>query len=308
VNATSQEITGWVFNIQHYSIHDGPGIRTTVFLKGCPLCCLWCSNPESQQLKPQILFENANCIRCDTCIQTCPKDAILVNEAGIRQILAEKCNLCGACIEKCYAGGLELIGKEMTVTEVLAEIKADQVFYDKSGGGVTLSGGDPTLQHQFSLALLKSCKALGIHTTMEASGHTTWKILESFLPYLDLVLYDVKEIDADLHKRWTGVSNDLILDNVKRLAAGDVAVIVRRPVIPGYNDSVDSIHQLGRFVRDLRTVREIDLLPYHRFGKGKYERLGLEYAMGDIPSMKVEDVTELCNILLSYSLEVKIGG
>jgi pyruvate formate lyase activating enzyme len=308
VKATNRETTGWVFNIQHYSIHDGPGIRTTVFLKGCPLRCLWCSNPESQRLKPQILFDNDRCIRCDACITTCPNDAILVNEDGTRQIQAENCNLCGLCIEGCYAGALEQIGKEMTVGDVLAEIKTDQPFYDQSGGGITLSGGEPALQSRFSLGLLQGSKALGIHTAIETTGYVKWDVWESLRPYLDLVLYDLKELDSELHTRWTGLPNELVLDNLKRLANSGVAVIVRRPVIPDYNDSVESIHQLGRFVRDLGIIEEIDLLPYHRFGKGKYERLGLEYAMGDTPSMKAEEVTELYNILHSYGLNVKIGG
>ena len=304
----TDELTGWIFNIQHYSVHDGPGIRTTVFLKGCPLRCVWCSNPESQQLKPLILPDATNCIQCDECLKVCPEDAILVSGDGIRQVDAEKCTLCGVCIEECYAGGLELIGKETTVETVMAEIAADQTFYDKSGGGVTLSGGDPTLQHSLSLEILKRCKALGIHTALETSGHTSWKIWESFLPYLDLVLYDLKEIDPDLHKQWTGISNELILDNLKRLAQSDVFVIVRRPVIPGYNDSADSIHALGRFVRELGSVKEINLLPYHNFGKGKYERLGMEYVMGDTSSLKNDDVSEQAEILRSYGLQVKIGG
>ena len=241
-------------------------------------------------------------------MEICPEDAIAVNEDGIRQIIAERCTLCGVCIDECYAEGLELIGKERTVAEVMAEIKADQTFYDKSSGGMTLSGGDPTMQHPFSLEILKRCKALGIHTALETSGHTSWKIWESFLPYLDLVLFDVKEIDSDLHKQWTGVSNDLILENLKRLTKRDVSVIVRRPVIPGYNDSADSIHALGRFVSELCSIKEINLLPYHNFGKGKYERLGMEYAMGDSPSLKGADRPELADILRSYDLNVKIGG
>ena len=304
----NQEFAGWVFNIQHYSLHDGPGIRTTVFLKGCPLRCLWCSNPESQSLKPQILFDKERCIRCDACITTCPNDAILVNADGSRQVQAESCNLCGLCIEDCYAGALEQIGREMKIRDVLAEVKADQPFYDHSDGGMTLSGGEPTLQSQFSLELLRGSKALGVHTAIETCGYVKWDVLESLLPYLDLVLFDLKEMDSDRHKHWIGAPNDLVLDNLKRLVSSGVTVIVRRPVIPGYNDSEDSIHQLGRFVRELGSVEEIDLLPYHRYGKGKYERLGLEYAMGDIPSMKAVDVTELYNVLLSYGLVIKIGG
>ena len=201
-----------------------------------------------------------------------------------------------------------MVGKEMTVAEVLAEVEADQPFYDKSGGGMTLSGGDPIMQHKFSLALLKGAKTLGIHTTMETSGHTTWKVWESLLPFLDLVLYDVKETAPELHKQWTGVSNDLILENLKRLVKSDVSVIVRRPVIPGYNDSAASIYALGRFVQDLGNVEEIHLLPYHNFGQGKYEHLGMEYAMGDTPSMSHTDVRDVQEILQSYGFQVQIGG
>jgi pyruvate formate lyase activating enzyme len=308
VNDTDRELTGWVFNIQHYSLHDGPGIRTTVFLMGCPLRCLWCSNPESQQLKPQILVENASCIRCDECLKTCSEGAIHVNEDGIRQIQTVRCTLCGECIEECYAGSLELVGQEMTVAEVLAEVEADQLFYDRSGGGMTLSGGDPIMQNGFSRALLRGAKALGIHTTMETSGHTTWKAWEFILPHLDLVLYDVKETALELHRQFTGVSNDLILENLKRLAKSDVSVIVRRPVIPGDNDSADSIHALGRLVRDLGNVEEIDLLPYHNFGRGKYAQLGMDYVMGDTPSMSHADVRDVQQILQSYGLQVRIGG
>jgi len=308
MNAKNQELTGWVFNIQRYSLHDGPGIRTTVFLKGCPLHCLWCSNPESQRLKPHIFFDNDRCIRCDACITTCPADAILVNADGIRRIQAESCNLCGLCVEVCYSGALEQIGREMTISDVLTDIKADQPFYDHSNGGMTLSGGEPMLQSQFSQKLLQGSKAMGIHTAMETCGFVKWDLWESLLPHLDLVLYDLKEMDSERHKHWTGVSNDLVLDNLRRLAKSGVLVIVRRPVIPGYNDSIDSIHQLARFVSDLGAIEEIDLLPYHRFGKGKYESLGQEYVLGNQPSLEHADVNHLREILLSYGFRVKIGG
>lgn len=300
--------TGRVFNIQRYSLHDGPGIRTTVFIKGCPLRCLWCCNPESQRLEPQILFTHDRCIGCGACITTCPEGAIRIDEDGARRIQAEKCTLCGLCIEDCYAGALELIGREMTVGEVLAEVEADRPFYDQSGGGMTLSGGEPTVQSQFSLRLLQGSKALDIHTAIETCGYVGWAVWESLLPHLDLILYDLKEIDPERHKCWTGVSNDLVLDNLRRLANSGVSVIVRRPVIPGYNDGMDSIHHLGRFVHDLETVEEIDLLPYHRLGQGKHERLGKEYALGDQPSLERADVEHLREILLSYGFRVKIGG
>lgn len=303
-----QGATGWIFNIQRYSIHDGPGIRTTVFLKGCPLRCLWCCNPESQLLKPQILFINDRCIHCDACIKNCPEDAIHLYEDGIRRVRAERCSLCGLCIENCYAGALEQIGQEMMISDVLAEIEADRPFYDQSGGGMTLSGGEPTVQSEFSLRLLQGSKASGIHTAIETCGHVDWTVWDSLLPYLDLILYDLKETDPQRHKRWTGLSNHLVLDNLKKLANSDVSVIVRRPVIPGYNDDVESIHDLGRFVRDLETLDEINLLPYHRLGQSKYERLEQEYVLGDQPSLECTDINDLREILLSYGFRVKIGG
>lgn len=297
-----------VFNIQRYSLHDGPGIRTTIFIKGCPLHCLWCCNPESQHLESQILFAKDRCISCGVCISTCPEGAIHLAEDGNRWVQAERCSLCGLCIEVCCAGALEQIGREMTIGEVLAEVETDRPFYDQSGGGITLSGGEPTVQSQFSLMLLQGIKALGIHTTIETCGHVGWSVWESLLPHLDLILYDLKETDPERHKRWTCVSNEQVLENLRRLAKSDVPVIVRRPVIPGYNDSVDSIHHLGHFVRELENIEEIDLLPYHRFAQAKHERLGREYVLGGQSSLKHTDVKYLREILLSYGFRVKIGG
>jgi pyruvate formate lyase activating enzyme len=303
-----QEPSGWVFNIQRYSLHDGPGIRTTVFIKGCPLRCLWCCNPESQRLEPQILFADDRCIRCGACIATCPEGAILKEADGARRVQMETCTLCGLCVEACYSGALEQIGRSMTVSEVLAEVVADRPFYDQSGGGMTLSGGEPTVQDGFSLQLLQGAKALGIRTAIESCGHVSWAVWESMLPYLDLILYDVKETDPGRHKRWTGVSNELVLENLCRLAGSGKEVIVRRPVIPGYNDGEEMIHDLARLARELGTIEEIDLLPYHRLGQGKYERLDEAYALGDQPSLERKDVEALREILLSYGFRVKVGG
>jgi pyruvate formate lyase activating enzyme len=300
--------SGWIFNIQRFSVHDGPGIRTTVFLKGCPIRCLWCSNPESQRMEPQIVYWHERCIRCDACVAVCPQSAIEVDEAGHKRVLQERCDLCGRCLEECYAGALEQIGRLATVDEVLSLVEEDRLFYDQSAGGVTLSGGEPTIQPRFSQRLLQGCQERGIHTTIDTCGHAPWDAWEALLPYLDLILYDLKEIDPARHERYVGVSNELIVDNLRRLARTDKPVIVRRPVIPGYNDDEESIRALARFVQELGTVHEIDLLPYHRFGQGKYERLGMGYPMGDEPSMKEEDVGDLRDILESYGFQVKIGG
>jgi pyruvate formate lyase activating enzyme len=300
--------SGWVFNIQRFSIHDGPGIRTTVFLKGCPIRCLWCSNPESQRMEPQIVYWHERCIRCDACVAVCPRSAIEVDESGHKRVLQDRCDLCGRCLEECYAGALEQIGRLVTVDEVLSLVEEDHLFYEQSSGGVTLSGGEPTAQLRFSQRLLQGCRERDIHTTIDTCGHAPWEAWEALLPYLDLILYDLKEIDPARHERYVGVSNELILDNLRRLARTGKSIIVRRPVIPGYNDDEGSIRALARFVQELGAVHEIDLLPYHRFGQGKYKRLGMRYPMGDEPSMKEEEVGGLRDILESYGFRVKIGG
>jgi pyruvate formate lyase activating enzyme len=305
VNGSS---TGWVFNIQRFSIHDGPGIRTTVFLKGCPLRCLWCSNPESLRMEPHVMYWRERCIRCGACLAVCPRSAIVVDEAGCRQVLPELCDLCGRCLEECYTGALEQIGRLMTVDEVLSIVEKDRLFYDESEGGVTLSGGEPTAQPRFSQRLLQSCQERGIHTAIETCGHAVWNVWQTILPHLDLILYDLKEINPTRHKRYTAVSNELILDNLRRLARTDKTIIVRRPIIPGYNDDQESIHALACFVHELGTVHEIHLLPYHRFGRDKYERLGMKYPMGDVPSLREEEVTGLRDTLVSHGFRVKIGG
>jgi pyruvate formate lyase activating enzyme len=307
-NRKQGDDAGWVFNIQRYAVHDGPGIRTTVFLKGCPLHCLWCDNPESQHIEPQFVFWEDRCIHCGTCLAVCLLSAVLEDSQGRKQIDPELCDLCGLCVDQCYAGALEQLGRLRTVGEVLTIVEEDRPFYDGSGGGMTLSGGEPLAQPQFTYSLLKGARVRGIHTAIETSGFAPWPVWKNLLPYLDLILYDLKETDPKQHEYFTGMSNKLVLDNLKRLAKTGTPVIVRRPVIPGYNDTSESIHALGQFVQKLETVSEIDLLPYHRLGQNKYKQLGQEYVLGDTPTMKDEKVTGLRDILLSYGLNVKIGG
>ncbi len=302
------EVKGWVFNIQRFSVHDGPGIRTTVFLKGCPLRCVWCDNPESQPMAPQIVFWKERCIRCGACLVACPRSALVEDEGGGRKVLVERCDFCGRCLDACYTGALEQLGRCMTVEEVLEAAEADRPFYDQSGGGVTLSGGEPLAQWAFAREVLRRCKERGIHTALETCGHAPWDAWEALLPYVDLVLYDLKEVDPVKHQRFTGVDNALILENLRRLAGTGKKVVIRRPVIPGYNDSEESIHALAQVVRSLGSVDEVHLLPYHRLGQGKYERLGMEYALKDVPSLREEDVAGLRAILLAYGLRVRVGG
>lgn len=300
--------SGWIFDVKRFSIHDGPGIRTTVFLKGCPLRCLWCDNPESQHIAPRILFWQDRCLGCDACLDACPRSAIAVDEGGRRTVLPDLCDFCGRCLEACYAEALEQVGRLVTVEEIVSLVEADTPFYEQSGGGVTLSGGEPLAQPAFSHSVLQESRKRGIHTAMETCGHASWEVWEALLPHLNLILYDVKAVDPAKHQRLTGLSNRLILDNLSRLAQTNKRIIIRRPVIPGCNDDPQGMHALARLVQELSRVDEVHLLPYHRLGQSKYEQLGRDYPMGDQPSLDEADVEALRDILVSYDLKVKVGG
>ena len=300
--------SGWIFDVKRFSIHDGPGIRTTVFLKGCPLRCPWCDNPESQRIEPQILFWEDRCLGCDACLDACPQSAIAVDEGGQKTVLSDRCNLCGRCLEACYAEALEQVGRLVTVEEIISLVEADAPFYEQSGGGVTLSGGEPLAQPAFSHRILEESRRRGIHTAMETCGHASWEVWDALLPHLKLILYDVKAVDAAKHRRLTGLSSRLILDNLRRLAQTNIPIIIRRPVIPGCNDKPQGMHALGRLVQELSGIEEVHLLPYHRLGESKYEQLGRDYPMGDQPSLNEGDVEALRDILISYDLKVKVGG
>jgi pyruvate formate lyase activating enzyme len=268
----AEELSGVVFDIQRYSIHDGPGIRTTVFLKGCPLRCVWCQNPESQNREPELLLNRTLCGGCGQCIPVC---TVFANSLlGRRsQIDRTKCVRCGTCVTTCPNQARRLSGKFMTVDEVLKVVRKDLKFYEVSGGGITLSGGEATFQPDFASALLRKSKELKIHTALETCGYVSWKVLDQLLPYVDLVLYDIKHWDSEIHKRGTGVSNQIIFENAKRVAEIK-PMKARVPLIPGFNDSEHDIRSIASFIASLPNQIEMDLLAYNPLGEGKYERLG----------------------------------
>ncbi len=300
-------IKGTVFNIQRFSVHDGPGIRTTVFLKGCPLNCWWCHNPESQHPKPELILRQQRCIRCGACIQACERKAVSWQGDMIWTDRAN-CDACGACVAVCASEARELAGREMTAAEVVAEVERDISFYDESGGGVTFSGGEPLLQPLFLLALLRACKEREIHTAVDTSGCASPGAIESIRQYVDLFLYDLKLMNEAEHQRYTGVSNRLILENLQALVQRGQRLIVRIPIIPGLTDAEENIRQIGEFAASLPPLARIEILPYHSIASRKYGRLDRVYRLPDTQPPSEEDLGSVADTLRSFGLQVKIGG
>ena len=298
--------TGIIFNIQRYSIHDGPGIRTTVFLKGCPLNCWWCQNPESQLSGQEMIFWGDRCIGCGACSTICPSGAIQIKN-GIPITEKEKCILCGKCIEKCPAIAREIIGEKLTAEEVIKEIEKDLVFYEESGGGVTFSGGEPLGQSEFLEGLLNGCREKKIHTAVDTSGYIFWEILNKINPKVDLFLYDLKLMDNERHKKYTGVSNEIILENLEKLSSVHNNIFIRFPVIPGINDDYQNIKEMGEFLSSLE-ITQVNLLSYHYIGKDKYRRLGSAYKLATTQPPSKEKLSEVSAILRKFNLNVKLRG
>ena len=299
-------LTGLVGNIQHYSIHDGPGIRSTVFLKGCPLSCQWCHNPEHISFGPQLRWQKEKCIACGDCVLSCSQQAIKLDMNGV-SMDESLCAFCGACVAACPTLALEMLGKAMTVEQALTLLKKDALFYESSGGGVTLSGGEPLEQAEFALELLKALKRESIHTALDTAGYAPWPQLEKFVENTDLFLYDVKHLDALQHEHLTGVDNELILSNLRKLSRGGAHIWLRIPLLPGLNDAPEHVTAIGDLAREL-SIREIYLLPYHYLAIGKYEKLGLTYVLPDLNEPKQERMEELREILLNKGLNAHIGG
>jgi len=302
-----QDVKGFVFDIKKYAIHDGPGIRTTVFFKGCPLQCQWCHNPESWARYPEHGLRSGRCIRCGQCIEVCTAEAIsLVDGQPVTD--PDKCDLCGECVHACVADARQVIGQEMTVSEVMGEVEKDVIFYDQSGGGVTFSGGEPLMQPEFLLALLNRCRAQQIHTAVDTSCYAELDIIETISEKADLFLCDLKHMDSDTHEHFTGVGNNLILDNIKRLSKAGKEIVIRIPVVCGFNDDEANIEATGKFITSLSGVSRVDILPYNRGGTEKSARLISDMDLMQADTPDEQQIGSIAHILNDCGLEVKIGG
>jgi pyruvate formate lyase activating enzyme len=299
-------IEGTIFDVQRFSLHDGPGIRTLVFMKGCPLRCEWCSNPESQRSRPELMFFDEKCIRCGACLEECPHADVLRAQWPLAP---EVCAGCGRCVGVCYSQARVLVGRATTVGEILEVIRRDRVFYEESHGGVTIGGGEPTLQSEFVAALLRRCRAEGLHTAIETCGYAPWPKFRRVVEHTDLLQMDIKHMSSEAHREKTGAGNERILENARKASRLVPEMVVRFPLIPGFNNDPQALRALGTFVRDeLPSVRRLDLLPYHSTGQSKNTRLGRDYALSGLPVLSAEEVAAARNILASYGLTVRIGG
>jgi len=299
--------TGFIFDIQRFSVHDGPGLRSTIFMKGCLLHCLWCANPESQANHVEVMHRNSKCTKCGSCVEICQSHSIQLTDEGV-QIDRNDCTLCGKCVDVCSSGALTSVGKYMSVEEVVEELKKDVLFYRNSNGGVTLGGGELLTQPDFVCSLLEACHNIGLHTAIDTCGYYNNQIITRVLKEVDLVLYDLKHMDPLKHREFTGVSNDLILENAKLISSLGVPMIMRVPYIPTINDSIENLRATANFIAELDGIGKVSLLPYHQGGMGKYRNLDRVYPLEGIELPKDEDLIVAKELMMSYGLEVEIGA
>lgn len=305
MDAINYELKGIVFNMQRFSVHDGKGVRTIVFIKGCPLKCRWCSNPESQSISPVIMFQADKCIGCGQCVAACKNGAL--DKSNPHFVDRTKCRGCGECAAVCPTGALVLKGKAMTVGEVIKELKKDATVYRRSGGGVTISGGEGLMQSEFTTELLKACQSQGWDTAIETTGFASAEVIDKVFPYVNTALMDIKSMDGKKHKEFCGADNAVILENAERISR-ITRLVVRVPVIPGFNNTEEDIRSIARFAKTLHNVDTLHLLPYHNLGSNKYELLGRDYEMAGIPNMKPGELEGMKQIVENEGLTCVIGG
>lgn len=300
--------SGLIFDIKRYAINDGPGIRMTIFLKGCPLNCVWCHNPESISPEPQKLYTDSKCIACGECVKACPKQACELTSQGI-VTHSELCRLCGDCAEVCPSEATQISGKYETLENVLGKIEQEVIFFDQSGGGITVSGGEPLYQHEFLLELLKACQERDIHCAVDTSGLSKTEILLKVAQKTDLFLYDLKMMDDDKHKKYTGVSNQKILSNLVELAKTGTEINIRIPLIKEVNDDEENVVESAKFIAALAGKKKtVNILPYHNIAIPKYLKLGQDCDLNGLEEPTEKELQDIVNKFIGYGLKAKIGG
>ncbi len=291
--ARADEARGEVASIKRYMVHDGPGIRSVVFLKGCPLRCLWCSSPQTWSESKNVIYRAKKCIACGSCIPACQEMALSSSASGGVSVDRGRCTQCGKCVEACPTAAIDFDSRTMSVSEVMQVLERDHAYYAQSGGGVTFSGGEPTLQSTFLLGLLKACKAAGIHTAIETTGCVERGVLEGLLPWIDLMLYDVKHLDPVRHEELTGKRNETILANLDRIAAaGTPAITIHVPLIPGHNDSDQFLDALARYLQRVG-ILDVEFLPFHKLGSHEYDEMGQRYPLEELEGIPVGRMTAI---------------